>query len=178
MRFIRELDIIGGYHVDSVSPSKIEDEFTWPDGFQETIAFTANPTEAVHNEFKVRLYFRGTPEWEEVQQKRAEIRQEIDEIRVDAETEVKARVESAAAEIQETQDVTLANDEKDEPDKEIVLKDCEKDAPHVHCEIEGRAYGCLQEDGQPRHFGGQGPRTGHYRSKGHMTELEASRAAA
>jgi len=179
MEFIRELDIIAGYYVGSVSPSSVRDDYQWPDGFQQTISFISNPTEASHNDFKIRLYFRGTSEWEAVQDRRAEIRQEIEEIQADAERDVKERVAAAAADIQETHDVQLA-----EPEPETLtldsptLKDCEKPEPHLHCEIPGRSYGCLEDDGQPRCFKGAGPRTGHYRSKGHVAELQAIQAAA
>ena len=55
MEFIRELDIIAGYYVGSVSPSSVRDDYQWPDGFQQTISFISNPTEASHNDFKIRL---------------------------------------------------------------------------------------------------------------------------
>jgi len=185
MEYLREKPVVAGFFIDFVSPSKQTADYGWPDGLQETYPITDNPTIIEHGEWKMKAFRRGSAEEVAMHEILAAHEQRKADLKSDIEADSNKQMAAELAAIDSEEAGTPADQPvADLPvvhppsNDEVELSECVQEGPHFHCEIDGRSYGCLTDDNQPRHFKSPGAREGHKRSAAHKAEVASVKVAA
>lgn len=156
----------GGRIVTSCSPSSPTVTLLWPDGHQQTVRITDNPTVAVrdlrfpnpdHNgRAECHIYIRGSQPYQDIINLLQESDSELNEARRELEADFAKRIAELEAR-------KLNNLKKIEGKPQVGLPTCNYEAPHFDCDV------CPDPatNHSPRHFDIPAAFSGHLRGAEH-----------